>query len=389
MRLKQLDALRAFSIGFVMIEHWGGRALNEFVPIGGGKLGVGCFFTLSGFLITCILLQSFDSKPMHPGRVWRDFYARRLLRLAPAFYLVILALVLFQIEPVASSWPWHAAYLTNIWVALGNPSNVFWSLAVEEQFYLLWPIAILFVPRRWLAAFIVAMIATVIMSKFAIWQLGLHAKAEQYQLYNNVPLLGAGCLLAVISSRIGHTNHFEWYSGRTATFFTAAAWFAIGAASVLWLIAGRSGTARYLLNDLLLSIFFAWLILQTAIGWRGVAGWVMNNSALQYIGQISYGLYLVHNWMPDIVEKMFGPMPKWEAAPIVVVATFAVCILSWHLIERPVLRLKRHFQAEPLERPVVVRNDEPSSAAHASSESHPHNQALRQSSPIARAEYAE
>jgi peptidoglycan/LPS O-acetylase OafA/YrhL len=362
MRLKQLDALRAFSIGLVMVEHWGGDTVNALVPIGGGKLGVGCFFTLSGFLITGILLQSFDSDPARPARVWRYFYVRRLLRLAPAFYAVILALVLLGIQPIASSWPWHAAYLTNIWVALGNPSNVFWSLAVEEQFYLLWPIAILLVPRRHLAAFIVAMIVSVLVFKFAAWELGLHSKAAQYQLYTNIPLLGAGCLLAVISGSGGHTNHFEWYRGRTATLFTIAAWLAIAVAVLSWLVSGRQGYFRYMTNDALLSMFFAWVILNTAIGWRGIAGRIMDNAALQYVGQISYGLYLVHNWMPKVVESLFGPLPKWEAAPIVVIATFAVCAASWHLLEKPALSLKKYFAAPGIDAPTVSPAQRPAPA---------------------------
>ncbi|HEX2759401.1 MAG TPA: hypothetical protein VHM27_02760, partial [Rhizomicrobium sp.] len=67
---------------------------------------------------------------------------------------------------------------------------------------------------------------------------------------------------------------------------------------------------------------------------------------------ISYGLYLVHNWVPDIVTKFFGPMSKAQAAPIVLALTFAVCILSWHFFEKPVLSLKRFFGNSPPKKPV-------------------------------------
>ncbi len=101
---------------------------------------------------------------------------------------------------------------------------------------------------------------------------------------------------------------------------------------------------RYYTNDLLCGVFYAWLTLQAALGRARLAGFGFDNDVLQYIGRISYGLYLVHNFMPDIVTKLFGPMPKAQAAPIVLALTFAVCILSWHFFEKPVLGLKRFFE---------------------------------------------
>jgi peptidoglycan/LPS O-acetylase OafA/YrhL len=78
---------------------------------------------------------------------------------------------------------------------------------------------------------------------------------------------------------------------------------------------------------------------------------VFDSPVLQYVGRISYGVYLVHNWIPDVVAKYLGPMPKAEAAPIVLATTFAICILSWHFFEKPILRLKRYFWNAPLDRP--------------------------------------
>src|SRR5258707_15140501 len=73
MRMKHLDTLRAFAIGLVMVEHFGGKALNDHIPIGAGSVGVGLFFTLSGFLITGILMQNFDTAD-NKAVAWRDFY---------------------------------------------------------------------------------------------------------------------------------------------------------------------------------------------------------------------------------------------------------------------------------------------------------------------------
>lgn len=361
MRMNHLDTLRAFAVGLVMVEHFGGRAINDLIPIGAGSVGVGCFFTLSGFLITGILLQSFEGADGGNKRaIWIDFYMRRLLRLMPAFYLVIFALVMMNIPPIADSWPWHAAYLTNVWIALGGQENVFWSLAVEEQFYLFWPFVIAFVPRRYLVAAIFGMIALSLLFKLGVLLGGYNTKTATRLLFGHLVLLSAGCLLAVVSFRNGRSNCFEWYQGAVARWFTLAAWVCLALAILSWsLFPKEGGLVRYFTNDLLCGTFYAWLVLTAAIGVRGVLAPLFDSEVLQYVGRISYGIYLVHNWMPDVVEKYFGPLPKYEAAPIVLGLTLLICTLSWHLIEKPILGLKRYFWAAPLKRPVVPPETDP------------------------------
>jgi len=343
MRMYQLDTLRALAVGLVMVEHYGGRTINNYVPIGAGTVGVGCFFTLSGFLITSILLKSFDSAEKR-SLAFGTFYLRRFLRLMPAFYAVILALVLLGIEPVASSWPWHASYLTNIWVMFGNPSNVFWSLAVEEQFYLLWPLAIMVTPRRWLAPLTIGLIALSFVFKIAVYRSGISLTEARGLLPNNFDLLALGCLLAMACYRDGRPNTFDWYTGRVATVFTIVAWTCLALAIASWSAYGSASILRFFTNNLLCGVFFAWLVLNAAIGFNGWLGKLFNLKPLQYVGQISYGIYLVHNWMPKVVEKYAGnSLSRVELGLIVVTATFAVCILSWHFFEKPILGLRRYI----------------------------------------------
>jgi len=342
----QLDTLRTFALGSVMVEHYGGAWINQHFPIGAGTLGVGCFFTLSGFLITGILLESLDSAG-DKAAAFRSFYVRRFLRLVPAFYAVIFVLVLIGIEPIASTWPWHAAYLTNVWIALGNPSNVFWSLAVEEQFYLLWPLVIVFTPRRYLPAATVGLILVSIACKSVVYLLGYSLTDVRGLLPMNFELLALGCLLALASYRDGKPNNFEWYTPRIAAIFTVVAFGCFGFAVWSWMLYGEGSVLRYFTNNLLCGVLFAWLVLNAAIGFKGPVGSIFNWRPLQYIGQISYGLYLVHNWMPKIVEKYLGDLPKIELGPIVIAATFAFCILSWHFFEKPILRLRTVLAAKP------------------------------------------
>lgn len=349
--MKQLDTLRALAIGLVMLEHFGGRQIGAMFPIGAGPIGVGLFFTLSGFLITGILLQSFDGA-QSKTLAWRDFYARRLLRLVPPYFAVIAALVFLGIAPVATSWPWDLGYLTNVYIARGGQDTVFWSLSVEEQFYLFWPFVIVFVPRRFLVGAILGMVALSLLFKLGIWLAGYDTRAVTRLLPGNLILLGAGCLLAVVSYRAGRANNFDWYTPKVRSWFTAAAWSSLGLAVLFWVIFPKQGgLVRYYTNDLLCGVFYAWLVLQGAIGVRGALAPVFDSGALQYIGRISYGLYLVHNWMPDVVTKFLGPMPKYQAAPIVLVATFGLCALSWQFFEKPVMGLKRYFYNAPAKKP--------------------------------------
>jgi peptidoglycan/LPS O-acetylase OafA/YrhL len=345
MRLTQLDGVRAIAIGAVMIEHFGGRGLNSLIPVGAGSAGVALFFVLSGFLITSILLNDFDHSTESRGRIWYNFYMRRALRLIPAYYAWLLVLVLMDVQPIADSWPWHAAYLTNVWIALGNPENVFWSLAVEEQFYLFWPFVIVFVPRRVLPhAIILTTIGGSLLFKFAAARAGIDSNTIQTLLLSNMTELGIGALFATVCYRGGKPYQFDWYTPAVHRVFSGAALGSVAIAVGAWMLWGTGGAYRYYLNDFVCAIAFIWLIVNASIGFGGLFGWFLEHPAVQYVGRISYGLYLTHNFMPDILER-WVVLPKWQAGPIVLAMTFGVCTLSWYLLEQPVLRLKSRFEA--------------------------------------------
>ena len=150
----QLDGLRTLAVSGVIAHHlwphawWGAGWLTRW-----GALGVPLFFVLSGYLITTLLLgardRSLDSGGARAGIWWR-FGVRRVLRLFPAYYLVILVALALGVRGIVDLWPWHLTYTSNIWTAHTGKSMYaathFWSLGVEEQFYLMWPIIVLFCP---------------------------------------------------------------------------------------------------------------------------------------------------------------------------------------------------------------------------------------------------
>jgi peptidoglycan/LPS O-acetylase OafA/YrhL len=161
--MPQLDSLRTFAVAAVMVHHfWPEATFN--LPL--GFVGVQLFFVLSGFLITGILWPAREAVQTGRWRAWKvfqRFYTRRFLRIFPLFYGVLAVLCLLGISEVRDSLPWHISYLSNFYFAqLGwfpNHINHLWSLAVEEQFYLVWPFVIVLTPRRFLLPALVAIAA--------------------------------------------------------------------------------------------------------------------------------------------------------------------------------------------------------------------------------------
>lgn len=155
--MPQLDALRAIAVLAVMFHHFvPARAQWPlFAAIPFGQLGVKLFFVLSGFLITGILLRARSKLGDQPRAVLSalaGFYARRSLRIFPLYYLVIAVCLVLNVPPVRDELLWLATYTLNLRISYQGwyPEHVahFWSLAVEEQFYLLWPWVVLFAPSR-------------------------------------------------------------------------------------------------------------------------------------------------------------------------------------------------------------------------------------------------
>ncbi|SCY95002.1 acyltransferase family protein [Paracoccus tibetensis] len=145
----RLDGLRAVAVLGVFAEHFTySELIRGWSP---GMIGVRTFFVLSGFLITSILLQQRGTASA--GDLAGRFFLRRFLRLAPPFYLAIVLAAALGISGMRSDWWVHGLYLSNIQIAIQQQwsgAGHFWTLAVEEQFYLLWFPAVILAPRRWL-----------------------------------------------------------------------------------------------------------------------------------------------------------------------------------------------------------------------------------------------
>ncbi len=192
--MTQLDALRAFAAFGVMLGH--------FYGIQWSLLGVHLFFVLSGFLITGILLKCRDSSyTWEKGKYQlRQFYIRRSLRIFPLYYLVILVLIFVNFNILRNSSLWYLTYTSNIYFALigrfGSSAGHFWSLAVEEQFYLLWPCLILFLPEKYLLRCISTACLLGLLYRIGGSLLGLNFLARVAVTIGCLDFLGIGALLA-------------------------------------------------------------------------------------------------------------------------------------------------------------------------------------------------
>ena len=342
-RIPQLDAVRGLAILLVIVHNASEKypSLHLQQLFGHGWMGVDLFFVLSGFLITGILVDTKQSEGY-----FKHFYARRCLRIWPLYYSLIF--FMFVVVPFMrpsqahtvfeQSSPWWAypLFLQNFLIppTMGaGPLSVTWSLAIEEQFYLVWPWVVRYCSSAQLGRIAVAVICFSPLLRF-------YLSHHHVYLYSNVFCrldgLMAGALLA--------------FAVRSENFlpskFIKRAWISLFLAPLLvvvtetidagWLVFSLSAVA---------STSFVYLSLFSTHRWLHAA---MRNKFIVYTGTISYGLYLLHKIPIDMVHTFGLDRHPFLMLPIAVVAAYAIAALSWNLLERPFLRLKRFFESKPV-----------------------------------------
>ncbi len=354
--MPQLDALRAFAALAVVVQHFAhGQAITSILSFGFG--GVRLFYVLSGFLITAILLRCkeyIDQGESSLGWMARQFYARRFLRIFPVYYLVLLVVFILNAPPVRESLAWHFFYLSNFffasqgsWEGSGAITH-FWSLAVEEQFYLVWPWLIFTTPKRHLLKVIIASLIVGPVYRTAGVIFELNPVAIEALMLGCIDSLGLGALLAFILKKYGFASDQFKNLMRLALF--------IGLPSSLLVV-----LFTYLSPDLVLlqvgkqvcfSLLFLWMVGKCAQGVPGTIGKVLEFSPFLYLGKISYGIYLYHFpvlWAYTKFSDSLGfDLPSGAQGFLFkLLITLAISSLSWHLFEAPINRLKSRFKYRP------------------------------------------
>jgi peptidoglycan/LPS O-acetylase OafA/YrhL len=341
-KIPQLDAIRGLAVLLVLLHNTDVYpSLHLQLISRNGWMGVDLFFVLSGLLITGILLDTKQSEGY-----FRNFYVRRCLRIWPLYYSALL--FMFVIVPLlrpseaqiifeARSAPWWSfpLFLQNFLVLVPTRATgllgVTWSLAVEEQFYLVWPLVVRFCSAAQLRKIAIAVICVSPILRF-------YLSRHQVDIYSNtfcrLDGLMAGALLAI--------------SLRSDSFlpstFVSRAWIALLASAPLALLLDTLH-ARWIVFSLvaLASVSFVHLALFSKQKWLQA---ILTNRFLAYTGTISYGIYLLQKIPLDAAKTFHLERHPFLALPITAAATFAMAALSWNLLEKPFLRLKQFFDGE-------------------------------------------
>ena len=353
--MAQLDGLRALAVLAVLWTHYLPQEYWLFGVYWGGY-GVRLFFVLSGFLITTILLHC--RRSVHQGQqrwsvVLRRFYYRRFLRLCPLYYATLAVTALLNIAPVRETLAWHLSYLSNVYFALRGafhgPVAHLWSLAVEEQFYLVWPWLIFFVPERWLLATFCLCIGAAPLFRLLGTLVGLNPVALWVLTPSFLDMLCLGALLAYLRTPQAAP------SGTEKTIRTIFLVTGVPLTVVCQLaphIGANSGSVA-LVGDTAKGLVFAWLVATAAEGFPGVVGKILASPPLVYLGKISYGIYLLHPFMATLALTILHAWGLANApsdlalAVVATVATLLVATASWQVFEKPLNDLKRFFPYGP------------------------------------------
>jgi peptidoglycan/LPS O-acetylase OafA/YrhL len=337
-RIPQLDAIRGVAILIVMV-HNSGKLPRLFAN---GWMGVDLFFVLSGFLITGILVDTKPSKDY-----FKTFYARRCLRIWPLYYSLLF--FMFVLVPwlrpseahtvfEARSSPWWAypLFLQNFLVPSPTLATgllaVTWSLAIEEQFYLVWPLVVRYCSYTQLRR--IAIVA-ICVSPALRFYLSLHHVNIYTNLFCRLDALMAGALFALV------VRSENFLPSR----FIKGVWIALCIAAPLAFVTVALN-ARWIAFSMtaVASASFVYLALFSTQKWLRA---MLANRFLVYTGTISYGLYLLHKIPFDMAQTFHLDRHAWLTLPIAIAVSYAVATLSWNLLEKPFLRLKRFFESKP------------------------------------------
>jgi len=362
--IKGLDTLRAIAVLIVIIEHWGPDFNAEtqpiqyfikqyFVPT--GVFGVDLFFVLSGFLITAILLKAkSENKAENNLRVIKNFFVRRTLRIFPIYYLTLLVLMLikYQFPYLTDHIIWYLTYRSDIlffekndWGAIPHT----WSLAVEEQFYLLWPWLIIYIRDRYLKyvfgggiliAIITGYITTVVLGK------------------GNYPILVFNCMAGF---GIGGAYAYAKRNEANCKKFEKALFYLFIPTLIVychWNYTHDSfwGATTFLFRivDSIISLQLIVFVMNNKNAF--IQKYILENRVLNFIGKISYGIYLYHLILQPIYDGYIGRLVGrhmslqgtlnnyYVSYFIKLELVIGVSWLSYSLIEKPIMNYKKRFK---------------------------------------------
>jgi peptidoglycan/LPS O-acetylase OafA/YrhL len=345
----ELDGLRAVAVVLVFIAHIGfvWPSINEKV-LPGSFQGVDLFFVLSGFLLTSLLLEE---RERTGGFSFRGFYRRRALRLLPALLFILVVNLAYQAQQRLPLWPTFKAYffivfyISNWATVIGNPFILtftwghMWSLAVEEQYYVIFFPLLIVLLRRARSLRTVAWVLSGGIVVTWLWRFvatSRSAPTDFTLLYVRTDVRADALLLGPLVAVLVHLGHRITPKVRL---------LAIPAlAYLVWTLCYARVDDRWLYEWAIGPIDIAWTIVMVAVlGGGHVFARALRLRPVVWIGKISYGLYLWH--LPVFVllyrHVRFRHLPNWLPFVLAMFVTFACATFSYYVVERPFLRRKR------------------------------------------------
>ncbi|MDB6110112.1 MAG: Acyltransferase 3 [Pedosphaera sp.] len=339
---RALDGLRGVAVAVVVVSH------ADIIRRVFGAIAVDVFFVLSGFLITCLLVKEWDKTN---SISFKNFYIRRALRLLPA--LIVLLVVFISYKYVTAPAPQAVAcayealralfYVTNwsIVYYYGHTDYLghTWSLSVEEQFYLLWPVILLvLLPRISRSALFCWLALGAFLSCLGRTLLYIGANASAYRLLystdTRADALLLGCMLG-----LGLTSDLLPKDTRGTGILN---YVSLVSAAGLVSLGFLPEFPMYYLGWGLTSVFAVMIIMDLVTTRQGVLRSILELPFLGYLGRISYGLYLWHNPIFRAIQDQHWPW--WINAAVGIPVTTGATLASYYLVEKPCLRLKKRFQ---------------------------------------------
>jgi peptidoglycan/LPS O-acetylase OafA/YrhL len=349
-RWPQIDGLRAAAVSLVMIGHY--AHVTEV-----GSLGVETFYVISGFLITWLLVGEHDATGAIRPTI---FYLRRAFRIFPAFYVFLLinalALAGTPAMPRPGYWAAAATYTADYYAATHvEPSGALthtWSLAVEEQFYLLWPLVLMLLLRRNRGAARLALAG--VMAAVTVWRVGLVWLAGvpshylQFAPDTRADFLAVGAFVALGWGTPAHQS-FE-------AFLNPRRWLSLLTLAALVAVAATLGLARAFEFSYPAKVVLLGLLLAQLVGSRGRGTWrVLDSVLMRWLGRLSYSIYLYHYLVWVVVGwTISDPVIRGVVGAAL---TVPIAALSYYGVERPFLRLRDRI------RPALVSPEQPTGLA--------------------------
>jgi len=356
-----LDGLRALAILGILFEHFG-MALPALLRC--GPLSVRFFFVLSGYFITLSLWKlKAEISESNCGSflpVCR-FYLSRFLRIGPPFYLALTVGALLGIAEVRTNFFWLATFQANNYIAyIGYwPEAIshFWSLAVQEQFYLIWPVIVLTLPKRWFLPTMGAFIVFGLFFRLFCIATDAPTLMRWVTIFGCFDSFAVGAMVAYLrQARLLDQIRFLSRTILFAMPLAAFACFFLGRA----LMTLPENNLFLALTESVDAVFLAWALSMALVGVKGHYARFLSWKPLVYLGRISYGIYVYHVFVIIVISPLLIPYGLTEEhfafgrIAILLMLTLAVSSLSWHYLEQPFLAWKKTLASVPNRKPEPI-----------------------------------